>query len=512
MWVEAVAQANPRNVLLSYWYFDKQRDIEKVRGLLKHLKSKGTWILIDSGAHSFFAEYAWLDARTSGVSRKDAEKAIAARKKAGKPTDPVETIAEMGEYVERYIRWVKMFAAEGLIDAWAELDIYTMIGKEPVWRWRERWAEEGLTDGLIVTMHAYSPIAWKKKQGLAPWSGLYNGASKDDLEEAFSGKYGYVGFSNSDPAAFNMVFADYMDQMRANKVRTHGWGMTTEKAMFKQPWYSVDSASWCGFAQWGLVYYWNENKRRLDVFKKHPGKPPEERNKDRTLEFDRRGLWEEAESYGIDMDRLRAWQSPEVDIWNATQWGKLATLAEEDISDRAYWLDAEERDKMAEEKREEMNLAGALVRREFASEENVPAELLHPSQTVGRFCNTCIVKDRCPQFQKDATCVLTELQMPDSKSMMAQMAMNVLATHYERVMFAAQVERQQGGFMDPNLTGAMERLLGMMEQVKRLGDNREEITIKAKGGPGIISQLFGSLMGGADGGGGDNGGGGVIDG
>ena len=499
------------DVLVSWWYLKDMSEGAR-REVLEIYRDAGVWVMIDSGAHTFFGEYAWLDPR-GGVHAKSGEAIeqwLREREARGESANPKDALKEMAEYVRTYIEFIKIVKKENLAAAWAELDIDPLIGMEPIREWRGWWREADLLDGLIVTIHPTSAsVAGTMAR---PFQG--GGQSLDDADEMMSGEYGYVGINaGEEPTVYDFVFARFLPKLRETRAKTHGWGMTTVKAMARQPWFSVDSSSWLSFGRWGLLYKWDPFKKKMESVK-HGGPDPKLRDRVRR-EWLTQHL-EEWTSTGLDPEPLLELDSHTLEMWNALQWSYLQKHYREHITN-AYWLTPEQKAEKVAEKRSEGAIAvtndrgafyEAVIPGAVESEAGVmvipdgarPSPFLDPKQmSVGRFCDSCVGQDKCPAYEKSATCSLTEVVPFTSPADMVDAMKMLLSAQLERVQFALLQERMAGGFLDPNVSSELERYFTLVDRVNQMGDRRDTVTIKAKGA-GAISTIFGKLLQGVNGG------------
>lgn len=516
-WAEGFARVGVKSARISYYYFEG-KDISAAEETLRVYKDAGIWVMIDSGAHSFAGAYSWLDTRRSSASKQAGTLTpeYYARLEAGLPVDPKECLDEIGQYVSRYMAWVKRFRDAGLISAWAELDINALVGMEPVREWRSWWVREGLADNLIVTVHPGRADA-----GEAPFSGEGNTAGKADLDELYSGRWSYVGLSNQGQkgkkaAVYGWIFSEYMPRMKEHKIRLHGWAMASVMAIQRQPWASVDSTKWNRWGRWKSICHWDANSRTVvEEYWQSKSLSQDVRNQMRREWLARAGTTEagsmldDAELVGL-REGIAELDDFSVDLFNAYQWSKLQAYMEQDTT-RAYWLSDDERFALISAKRKvtgadlapQSEFSGALqlsapVEPGALAVEGSHRGLTAPELEIGRYCNVCVVADKCPKFGKDAACTVSFLRPIQTTEELVAACQDLLAVQLNRAHFAAFVERLQGGFPDPNVTGVLVQFLEMAERIKRLGERpMETLEVKAKG-QGIISKLFGSLLQGRD--------------
>lgn len=483
------------SVLMSYYFFDG-KSYDTAREVLRTLQEGNVWLMVDSGTHSFLTTYAWLDPRKTGAAKGDPEGEFQRRVAAGLPTDPKECIDEINAYHDRYVKWVKTFYAEGLIHSWAELDIDALVTMEHVRWWRQFWEKEDLLSGLIVTLH---PTAGGKGGGQGTFTGINGGQTLADVKEMLSGKYRYAAVTGGEKTAIYMgIFSQYKQQLAAEKVKMHGWGMTTPRAINTQPWYSVDSSSWSGFGRWGIIWFYNHGKKEAlyGALEMCPtrGNTTDEKDASRLMAFTERKLWDEVESYGL-REGIEKMDPSVIDLWNASQWAHLQRMMMRETRN-AYWLSPNEKMEIVMEKREEKGSDTELtIRADFAlgSREESWRRVEVPQLEVGRLCNTCVVQDKCPMFEKNAGCKISFLRPIRTKGDIEDACQQLIELQFDRVQFAAMVERLQGGFLDGTVSNGLSQFMGMLAQMKSLSDNRDEVVVKAKGA-GLISRLFGGLV------------------
>ena len=107
------------------------------------------------------------------------------------------------------------------------------------------------------------------------------------------------------------------------------------------------------------------------------------------------------------------------------------------------------------------------------------------------YCHNCYIKEKCPMKKSEGgTCsyMMDAAKIDDSKDIVTVLK-GLLAMQVQRINHMFVVERVDGGYVDNTLSIEMDRFFKMSLQLKELMDNRDTITIKAKGS-GIISQLF----------------------
>ena len=107
-------------------------------------------------------------------------------------------------------------------------------------------------------------------------------------------------------------------------------------------------------------------------------------------------------------------------------------------------------------------------------------------------CDKCFLSEACAFFKAAAECSLGITAEINGSKDVLDFSKKMLSIAAERVMRAYHFEKVNGGVISPEVDQAMKQFMDLTQWVKDIGDNRDEITIKARGG-GIISQLFGNM-------------------
>ncbi len=446
--LEALLKAEAPNLLMSYFYLRKQGD--RGRGVLERAKGYGAWIIVDSGAHTFFVKYPWLDPRGGAHIGFTAEQVEDAKQKFLKKHDSLEdALGDIDDYMKEYIAWANEMG--DLFDACAELDIDALVGYDKVLEWRDWWRESGFDiDKLVVTLHYGGDPEWKKMCAEYKFVALAGGSTKQEYEEYFTNE---------------------IQTMSERKVFCHGWAMTNLEAITQLPFYSVDSTSWLMGAKFGITYEYGGSMKM---------KTYDSADKDVRKRF-----LAECKENDIDHDLLLADKSRQVNEWNALQWAKYSR----DMltyNTNAYWLSQEERNAETAEARAGFRTELAVVRHD-----TTPMKVeQHPTLGYARFCNTCFLQTKCPVYEADSTCNLYQAtDIADGKDLQNVM-MKVMGIQTDRVMFAAMAEKVSGSSPDERVSKEMQNLFGLAKTAKDVFDMRDEVTIKAKG-TGLIAKLFG---------------------
>lgn len=110
-----------------------------------------------------------------------------------------------------------------------------------------------------------------------------------------------------------------------------------------------------------------------------------------------------------------------------------------------------------------------------------------------RQCDSCVVAGSCPAFQPSAECAYALPIEIRTKEQLSSALAALLEKQMDRVAFMMMQEELNGGYSDPNTGLEVDRLMKMIETMKRVEDNREFIKfqVEAKGQAGVLSRLFG---------------------
>lgn len=110
-----------------------------------------------------------------------------------------------------------------------------------------------------------------------------------------------------------------------------------------------------------------------------------------------------------------------------------------------------------------------------------------------RQCNTCFVAGNCPAFKPDSECAFSLPVSVKTKDQLVALLNAIIEMQGSRVAFARFGEELNGGYPDPNVSLEIDRLFKLVEQMKKLEDNREfvRMTIERQGGAGVLSSIFG---------------------
>lgn len=464
--LRALLKVKPPNLLMSYYYLRKQKDLG--RSVIDEAKSNGAWIMVDSGAHSFFVKFPWLDPRGDKFLRGMAEE-VATQKAEfeGKYDHPDDAMAaalqEMDEYHDGYYKWAEQFYPS--VDTIAELDIGPLVGDAKVEEWREGWYSRKLK--VIHTPHG--SLANEIKEYIR----LCNHDMVDFV--ASSGGGGKEGLKR-----FTELFNKILPTLRKTGTKIHGWALTNVDAFRKLPLYSVDSTTWLTGATFGVTFHYMPGDKKMKAYGSD--------NKGARKKFK-----DDCQRLGIDHAALCADKTDEVNEWNAHQWKMLANDMMTDTSN-AYWLSDEEKTSVVLQAREVSGFDKQAVLRNLAL---IPARPRlrvgeDPRLELGRVCNSCFINDRCPQYEGGAACSISFRPQIDTPADVMKFLGLLIEQEGERVNQALFVERVKGGYLDEAVSKEMDRFFKMSLQLKELMTPIDTPSMRKK--TSVLENLFGSLL------------------
>lgn len=296
-------------------------------------------------------------------------------------------------------------------------------------------------------------------------------------------------------ADFNLVFRE----AKKWNTKIHGFGMTTQDPMIKSPFFSVDSTSWLSGARFGTTYEFKNGQ--LKVY-------------DGNNKKIRQQFRDACKEHEIDYEKLVNDDSMAVNEWNLVQWNMYSEwLTKSPMKKKQeYWHDLVNGGE--KQKKIEYDKEGNVTDVEILNSKGEPIDLekqrdaMLPSVKVEEFtpteqvlankvadgvymeCDSCIMGDRCPLYKENSICRIPTEKI-EGASDFAEMLKFMFTLQQKRIKLGALQESANGGILDDKLSKELDRLMKLMQGYKDLMDNRDEVTIKAKGN-GILSQIFGN--------------------
>lgn len=267
-----------RNFLMSFQYLNG-RNIEDI---VKQF-SEPVHLFIDSGAHTY-----QNDPKYSAFTVEDWEKRLI-----------------------WYLKWAEKY--KDSIFAIASFDFENMMPPEVVERWNKEYFEPFmLRTGIPVCFvwHQASSKSW----------------------EYYCQRYPYVGFSSiNDMNGETIELNEYKEKIHiAQKYNTlvHGFAMTRTSILPQLPFYSVDSTSWKVGMRYGLLSVWNDEKGKVQQFKKDA--------------WDKKAVHivESYKDIDLDIDKLREYDEPEVIRASVYAYMKAEKFIQNKLKNLEYWRKA----------------------------------------------------------------------------------------------------------------------------------------------------------------------------
>ena len=439
------------NILFSYWYLRRKSD-EYVTKLFEECRQNGMWVMMDSGAHSWFMKYyhfdqrkmAVTDTRDRGKGPSEEDLRVAKMNKADFAAYKKERISKALPEADAYAAGLVDFVSRyhQYLDAYAELDIDRLFGYDKVVEWREAWSRADLQP--IVSIHK----SMNKKQ------------QEDTLAASVKLGSNYVGLEAGwgSVDAYKEWFGNYQNELSANKIRVHGWAMTTMTHILRLPFFSIDSSTYTMGQRNGMTYVYEKGSLRMKSY------DTTQKNKIRPQ------VLYEVRAEGIDTEKFIADNDDEVARYNVVQWVKFQKDME-DYRSNAYWLDPDERTKAAMDEAEQWGTRTALVRHDQSPilPTSVASERL---QAIGRYCNTCAFGPKCPEFEPNATCTLTSAKKIQSAEDLQDALVTTFSYQMERVNFAVLAERVKGQPLEEQTSKEMDRLFKMALWIKSISEKK----------------------------------------
>lgn len=208
---EIIERGGIKNAFLSYYYLRKNSSEER---LAFYRKNIGT-IIVDSGAHTFFAENHELGLSTGVLKKK------------------TKTKQSPESYFEDYKKWVKKYFQ--YFDYFVELDIGELVGQKKVLAWREELKALGLYKKCITVYHP-DVMSWDD----------YIATLEDSQSK-------YVALEGDRSKRTRLPYVKLIKECYDRGIKVHGFAMTKGNVLEKYPFYSADSTSWRAGCQYGCA-------------------------------------------------------------------------------------------------------------------------------------------------------------------------------------------------------------------------------------------------------------------
>jgi hypothetical protein len=276
----------------------------------------------------------------------------------------------------------------------------------------------------------------------------------------------------------------------------HGLAMTKPDIMAAVRWDSVGSTSWISPMQFGDTQIWTGSKlQRYPKAYKEKG-----RSENRAL----------IEHIGLNADKVIADDRAEVAKLTLWSWNQLV----DDLNRKAPDFRTAT-DLVHAPARPADGPVSAVGAAQPVTPLKAPVarkrvllpgvDLFQPEgQEHGQFavrsdnlrnCDTCILRDRgCPGYEPGAACLYEMPIMIRTVSDAQALENGLISMQTQRVMFMKMTEDLEGGHVNPNLSGELDRLTRMLKNQREGRADRFSLHVTGSnkpGEPGIIGSMFG---------------------
>jgi hypothetical protein len=372
------------------------------------------------------------------------------------------------EYNEQLVKFVKKY--EQYLDAYSEVEtVY----------------EDLLTLRTVWMFSDLKPILTIKKEFIKE-------QVHDTLE--LSLKFNrYVGLEAGwKDDEYTRWFGEYKGILEREKIRVHGWNNNN----IKLPFWSISSSTWVAGQKYGMTYTYEPGSLHIKSYDKTQ------------KEKIRPTLLGELIKLGLDRDLFMSDNAAEVADYNGAQWVAYAQDLEK-YNTYPYWEALDENRKKQLELAKQLNINNAIVRHK----DSLTLGGSSVGLSIGSYCNTCILGPRCPEFKLDHTCSLEGNTVLKTQADITNILVELLALQVERVRRGSLIEKVQGMGISESQSKEVERVYRMALQIKDFATPGGKVSLMEKlaasmaagatagatGNTGILSQLFGSSLGGGGG-------------
>ena len=467
----------------------------------------------------------------------------------------------MEKYLEDYLAFLEKYKKSGKILAAAELDVDDLLVKDRMFynspeKWRkpldEWWDSRTHNNNLHTGEFGFTPPPIKQWRDQIQATGVPLLASWHRWTRQWPGwldeckEFKYLGIGSSDTDLDHQF--PLFNEARRCGTYVHGFAYTKEIYLRKYPMYSADSSTWMSGSRYGVtVVFQNGRLRHYDGTQKKRIRPKFR------LMWEQYGLtWDriEADDFeAIDEVNVLAWlqfaeylkKSPNKDYWtcevNGAPLDSFGPIRAGGLDvDVSLLPTPDEVDSIPEAELDEIELGKSMIavpeETEQQPTENLPVkmgpiapdiiprteklvqitekstgnnplrtlEFLPFEDVMGGMlkCDNCYIRDRCPYNETGAQCYFKPAEKANNSRDALGTALDELI--YIQRMRVAQTrfqEQMDGGIIDKNLSGEMDRLVSMINarfSLMQRANTTEEITIQAKGGPGVIEKMLAGVF------------------
>lgn len=336
----------------------------------------------------------------------------------------------------------------------------------------------------------FRPV-WRSEHGMADLSTLAQ-------------LYAYVMMAKDDAATIS-------DGMLQSLTRAHGTSFAVMGGTEHQAFHHVYTTAWTSGMRHGETIIWDNELKRF------PKRMQDVRAQYRPL----------YERIGLDAEKILAGKPKEVSklaIWSLQQWEEHVNVSSSRSNLRLLPTKTQVSDNDAYGDRgiEGVDNSGDMSRNSYRppptnrddrkhlpsvrtetrtiastdDDDNVlvqDAQLLRTPGKTSRMCDTCFVAANCPKYAPSSECAFDFSPELRNREQMMSMLQTVAETQTERVFFSKYVEDLNGGYPDPTVGKEIDRLMGLVKDMKDLENNQEffRVSVERQTSGGILSALFG---------------------
>jgi hypothetical protein len=315
-------------------------------------------------------------------------------------------------------------------------------------------------------------------QFLPVWHPEYGNEELEDL----CASYPFVGVTQEDIHGDMSNVPLFNQMIQRYGVKLHGVGITSKKLLEAVKWTSVSSTAWLSTTRYGELFVWTgrELKRYPKSYKDRAAKTH------RTLFTDNGFSYEKIESGDADeLLKLSAWSWKNYiefigGVTSHTQnaLGNRSENALSVVDDHAN--EVRTRTPANTRSTTVIPVAFQSVEREELSDGDYDFKpVLNIRSESMRICDTCFLKDKCPGFEPNSTCLYNIPIEIKTKSQLKNLQNSLVEMQSQRVLFMKMAEDLSGGYADPNLSSEMDRLQRMIKTVQDADANKFSMTITA---------------------------------
>lgn len=119
--------------------------------------------------------------------------------------------------------------------------------------------------------------------------------------------------------------------------------------------------------------------------------------------------------------------------------------------------------------------------------------VVQTQQSSLRQCDTCFVASNCPAFKPQNTCAFNLPIEVKTKDQLKALMTSMIEMQGQRVAFMRFAEEMNGGYVDPNTSQEVDRLIKMVKEVNDMNSDKEfiQITASRQSSGGVLSAIFG---------------------